>query len=96
MGPAKGSYGARVISELHKGSHEHDKKGGFAANIELAREAGKKGGEAVKKKYGFSHYSEIGSRGGSSLVRKRGSSYFRELSLKGHAAREKNKELRGE
>jgi general stress protein YciG len=44
-GPQRGSAGARRIAEAHRGSHEHDREGGFAANPALAREAGRKGGE---------------------------------------------------
>jgi general stress protein YciG len=59
-GPEPGSPGAKKIAEAHTGSHPHDREGGFAANPELAREAGHKGGEAVKKKYGPSFYRQIG------------------------------------
>ena len=63
-GPAKGSEGAQRIANAHRGSHEHDQQGGFAANPELAREAGRKGGEIVKQRYGQSFYQEIGRKGG--------------------------------
>jgi general stress protein YciG len=49
---------------VHSGSRPHDARGGFASNPELAREAGRKGGEAVSKKYGPQFYREIGRRGG--------------------------------
>lgn len=80
-GPQKGSVGARRISEAHRGSHEHDKEGGFAANPELAREAGRKGGEIVKQRYGPSFYQEIGRKGGQ-----KGGARVRELIEKGKAA----------
>ncbi len=58
-GPVAGSEGARKIAEAHRGSHDHDKEGGFAANPELAREAGRKGGETVKRERGTEFYAEI-------------------------------------
>ena len=68
-GPVAGSEGARKIAEAHRGSHDHDKEGGFAANPELAREAGRKGGETVKNRYGASFYQSIGKKGGETVKR---------------------------
>lgn len=34
-GPTAGSEGAKKIAEAHRGSHDHDKEGGFAANPDL-------------------------------------------------------------
>lgn len=86
-GPRKGSPGARKIAEAHRGSHEHDQKGGFAANPELAKEAGCKGGEAVKKKYGLNFYREIGKKGGEAVKQERGSEFYSEISLHGWRTR---------
>lgn len=82
-GPQRGSAGARRIAEAHRGSHEHDKEGGFAANPELAREAGRKGGEIVKQRYGPSFYQEIGRKGGETVKKSRGTGFYAEIGRKG-------------
>jgi hypothetical protein len=82
-GPIPGSEGAKRISEAHKGSHEHDKRGGFAASTDLARSAGRKGGEVVKAKYGAAHYKEIGAKGGNTVYQERGREFLSEIGRKG-------------
>ncbi len=82
-GPQPGSAGARKIAEAHRGSHEHDREGGFAANPELAKEAGRKGGEAVKRKYGPQFYREIGKKGGETVKQERGSEFYAEIGRRG-------------
>jgi len=82
-GPQPGSPGARKIAEAHRGSHEHDREGGFAANPALAKEAGRKGGEAVKRKYGAQFYREIGKRGGETVKQERGSEFYAEIGRRG-------------
>jgi len=82
-GPQPGSQGARKIAEAHRGSHEHDREGGFAANPQLAREAGRKGGEAVKRKYGPQFYREIGKKGGETVKQERGSEFYAEIGRRG-------------
>jgi general stress protein YciG len=82
-GPAAGSEGARKIAEAHRGSHEHDKEGGFAANPGLAREAGRRGGETVKNRYGPSFYQSIGKKGGETVKRERGTEFYAEIGRKG-------------
>jgi len=82
-GPQPGSEGARRIAEAHRGSHEHDKEGGFAANPALAREAGRKGGEIVKQRYGPSFYQEIGRKGGETVKKSRGTGFYAEIGRKG-------------
>ena len=82
-GPDPGSPGAKRIAEAHRGSREHDREGGFAANPELAREAGRKGGEAVKKKYGPSFYRLIGKKGGETVKQERGSAFYAEIGRRG-------------
>ncbi len=82
-GPAAGSEGARKIAEAHRGSHDHDKEGGFAANPELAREAGRKGGETVKNRYGPSFYQSIGKKGGETVKRERGTEFYAEIGRRG-------------
>jgi general stress protein YciG len=82
-GPRRGSVGARKIADAHRGSHEHDQQGGFAANPNLAREAGRKGGEAVKRKYGPQFYREIGKKGGETVKQERGSEFYAEIGRRG-------------
>lgn len=82
-GPQPGSQGARKIAEAHRGSHEHDREGGFAANPQLAKEAGRKGGEAVKRKYGPEFYREIGKKGGETVKQERGSEFYAEIGRRG-------------
>ncbi|MHB9038171.1 MAG: hypothetical protein ACYC64_16060 [Armatimonadota bacterium] len=77
-GPRRGSAGAKAIADAHRGSHEHDIHAGFA-NPRLAKEAGIKGGEIVKKKYGIQHYREIGKLGWEKVKQERGSEYFAEI-----------------
>jgi uncharacterized protein len=82
-GPGRGSAGARKIAEAHRGSHDHDREGGFAANPELAREAGRKGGQTVKRKYGPSFYRQIGKKGGETVKQERGSEFYAEIGRRG-------------
>lgn len=82
-GPAAGSEGARKIADAHRGSHAHDKEGGFAANPDLAREAGRKGGETVKNRYGPTFYQSIGKKGGETVKRERGTEFYAEIGRKG-------------
>ncbi len=86
-GPRRGSPGARKIAEAHRGSHEHDLQGGFAANPSLAKEAGRKGGEAVKKKYGPQFYRDIGKKGGETVKQERGSEFYAEIGRRGGETR---------
>jgi len=82
-GPEPGSDSAKRISEAHRGSHTHDQQGGFASNPDLARDAGRKGGEIVKSRYGAEFYKDIGRKGGETLKRERGASFFAEIGKKG-------------
>ena len=82
-GPGRGSEGARKIAAAHRGSREHDRQGGFAANPELAREAGRKGGQTVKRKYGQSFYRQIGKKGGETVKKERGSDFYAEIGRRG-------------
>jgi len=82
-GPKRGSAGALRIAEAHKGIHEHDSRGGFAANPHLAKEAGRNGGEAVKKKYGPQFYRDIGKKGGETVKQERGSEFYVEIGRRG-------------
>jgi general stress protein YciG len=82
-GSKRGSPGAMKIADAHRGSHEHDLQGGFAANPTLAKEAGRKGGEAVKRKYGPNFYREIGKKGGERVRQERGSEFYAEIGRRG-------------
>jgi general stress protein YciG len=86
-GPERGSEGAKRIAEAHRGSHAHDQQGGFAAKPSLAREAGRKGGETVKERYGASFYQSIGRKGGETVKRERGPEFYAEIGRKGGEAR---------
>ena len=82
-GPERGSDGARRIADAHRGSHDHDQQGGFAAKPALAREAGRKGGETVKNRYGAGFYQDIGKKGGETVKRERGPEFYAEIGRKG-------------
>jgi uncharacterized protein len=82
-GPEPGSAGARRIADAHRGSHDHDQQGGFAAKPALAREAGRKGGETVKNRYGQGFYQSIGRKGGETVKRERGADFYAEIGRKG-------------
>jgi len=82
-GPRSGSPGAQKIANAHRGSHPHDQQGGFAANPELAKAAGRKGGEAVKRKYGAQFYRDIGRKGGETVRSERGAEFYAEIGRRG-------------
>jgi len=50
-------------------------------------EAGRKGGERVKEKYGSGFYSQIGQKGGQAVRDKYGSDFYSEIGQKGGEAR---------
>ena len=47
------------------------------------REAGKKGGDIVKSRYGAQFYAEIGRKGGESTKRRHGSEFYGAIGHKG-------------
>ncbi len=49
----------------------------------LAREAGRKGGETVKNRYGQGFYQSIGKKGGETVKRERGPDFYAEIGRKG-------------
>jgi general stress protein YciG len=59
------------------------RRGGFAANPELAREAGRKGGLTVREKYGAERYADIGRQGGEAVRDLYGREHFREIGSRG-------------
>ncbi len=86
-GPKPGSPGAKKIAEAHRGHHDHDQQGGFASNPDLAKQAGRKGGEVVKKKYGAQFYRDIGKKGGETVKTERGSEFYAEIGRRGGETR---------
>ena len=60
-----------------------EREGGFAANPTLAREAGRKGGEIVKQRYGQAFYQEIGRKGGETVKKSRGAEFYAMIGRKG-------------
>lgn len=50
-------------------------------------EAGRRGGEATKKRYGSEHYAAIGQKGGEAVRDKYGAEFFSEIGQKGGEAR---------
>jgi len=46
-------------------------------------EAGRRGGEATRRKYGPEFYEEIGKKGGETVKRERGSEFYEEIGRKG-------------
>ncbi len=55
-----------------------EKSGGMSV-----REAGKRGGERVKAKYGSRFYETIGRKGGEATKDKYGASFYEEIGQKG-------------
>lgn len=49
-------------------------------------EAGRKGGETVREKYGEEFYQEIGEKGGNAVVEKYGAEHMAEIGRKGGEA----------
>jgi len=50
-------------------------------------EAGRKGGEKVKKERGLEFYAEIGRKGGRRVAKEHGPSFYAEIGRKGGEAR---------
>ena len=95
-GPEAGSKGAIRIAAAHKGSHEHDRTGGFASNPELAKEAGKKGGDEVLRKYGRDFLVQNGKKGGDKVKRERGREYYVKIGRRGGQERAANIKIKRE
>ncbi len=49
-------------------------------------EAGKKGGDTVKEKYGVGYYSEIGKKGGRTTKKRHGPEFYSEIGQLGGSA----------
>jgi general stress protein YciG len=91
-GPAPGSEGAQRIAAAHRGGHEHDKRGGFAADPVRAREAGSRGGATVKERYGAEFYQKIGAKGGNTVRERHGRDHFVEIGKIGGSRKGKRSE----
>lgn len=50
------------------------------------REAGRKGGETVKERYGPEFYSKIGKKGGETVAERRGREFYAQIGKKGGEA----------
>ena len=59
-------------------SIQEDPQGGMSV-----REAGRRGGERVKAKYGSEFYEQIGRKGGEATKTKYGPSFYEEIGQKG-------------
>ena len=46
-------------------------------------ERGRRGGQAVREKYGSDYYARIGKKGGNATKEQRGSAYYTEIGKKG-------------
>ena len=75
-GPEPGSEGAQRISAAHRRTRDHDRGGGFAGNPQLAREAGRKGGNCLKAERGLEHFRDLGRKGGAAVKEKYGRDHF--------------------
>lgn len=73
-------------SNLEKGELEDEVVVIQEEHVMTVREAGKKGGETVKAKYGPEFYSRIGKKGGDTVYEERGSEFFSEIGKKGGEA----------
>jgi len=82
-GATKGSESAQRIGAAHRGGHEHDRHGGFAADPEKAREVGRMGGLRLRDKYGREHFVEMGRAGGRRILETRGKDYLAEIARRG-------------
>lgn len=56
-------------------------------NRKALEDAGRKGGEAVRAKYGPDFYRAIGQKGGEAVARSRGADYYAAIGQKGGEAR---------
>ena len=65
-------------------------RGGFTDNPDLAREAGKKGGDLVKERHGREHYERIGRQGGEALRESWGWEFLPEIGRRGGVKRGQN------
>ena len=59
-------------------AEEAKKKGAMSVS-----EAGRKGGQTVRDKYGHSFYEEIGRKGGETVKAERGRSFYEQIGKKG-------------
>ena len=59
-------------------AEEAKKKGAMSVS-----EAGRKGGQTVRDKYGHSFYEEIGKKGGDAVKAERGTPFYEEIGKKG-------------
>src|SRR5262249_11101809 len=70
------------------GRHQMPRSGSRKPEEMTVAEAGRKGGEQVKAKYGKDFYSEIGHRGGAATRAKYGPDFYGESGRKGGQGRD--------
>ncbi len=58
-------------------------KRGFASSHQLAVEAGTKGGNALKTKFGINHFRQIGKKGGNRVSSLYGRQHFCDIGRQG-------------
>jgi uncharacterized protein len=77
-------YGKRVLGTLPAREDQFDmaQESGQAGGMSV-REAGRRGGERVKAKYGSEFYEEIGRKGGEATKSKYGPSFYEVIGQKG-------------
>lgn len=63
-----------------------------AAEPMTVREAGRRGGERVKAKYGADYFEQLGRRGGESTKKKYGPEHFESIGRKGGVAPHRERE----
>lgn len=68
-------------------AENNGKRGGFAADPERAREAGRKGAQVMKERFGIEHFRQIGKRGGAAVRDKYGSEYYSRIGKQGSRSR---------
>ena len=88
FGPVPGSEGAQRISVAHRGSHEHDRFGGFAGMPnELRQEAGRRGAARTMALHGRQHYVDAGRLGGLATKAVMATGYYAEIGRRGGFAK---------
>jgi general stress protein YciG len=75
--------------------------GGFSGNSALAKEAGRKGGDIVKGKYGTEYFSAIGKAGGEKVKATQDADFYSRIGKiggerRGINARERNARVKEE
>lgn len=70
---------ANGSAKSSNGKHEADRSGGDMS----VREAGKKGGDTVRERYGSGFYETIGRKGGQATRERHGAQFYETIGQKG-------------